>query len=142
MMSIPFVPASNLFFPVGFVVAERILYLPSMGFCLLVATGFHSKILPKKFKWLRSFALYTLLFLHGLKCVLRNRDWQTEETIFMSGLKVSQSNAKLWNNVGHALESKKSYEQALKFFQQATNAQPDDVGAHINVGRTLNHLER
>ena len=23
-----------------------------------------------------------------------------------------------------------------------TSAQPDDVGAHINVGRTLNHLER
>ena len=60
----------------------------------------------------------------------------------MAGLKVSQNNAKLWNNVGHALESRKAYFQALKFFQQATSAQPDDVGAHINVGRTLNHLER
>ena len=60
----------------------------------------------------------------------------------MAGLKVSQSNAKLWNNVGHALESRKAYFQALKFFQQATSVQPDDVGAHINVGRTLNHLER
>jgi len=37
----PFIPASNLFFPVGFVVAERVLYAPSMGFCLLVAVGFH-----------------------------------------------------------------------------------------------------
>ncbi len=36
---IPFLPASNLFFPVGFVVAERVLYIPSMGFCLLVALG-------------------------------------------------------------------------------------------------------
>jgi hypothetical protein len=36
----PFLPASNLFFPVGFVVAERVLYAPSMGFCLLVALGF------------------------------------------------------------------------------------------------------
>ena len=25
---LPFLPASNLFFPVGFVIAERILYLP------------------------------------------------------------------------------------------------------------------
>ena len=39
-MVIPFIPASNIFFPVGFVVAERILYLPSMGFSLLVALGF------------------------------------------------------------------------------------------------------
>ncbi len=39
LMVFPFLPASNLFFPVGFVIAERILYIPSMGFCLLVAYG-------------------------------------------------------------------------------------------------------
>lgn len=38
-MALPFLPASNLFFPVGFVLAERILYLPSMGACLMVAIG-------------------------------------------------------------------------------------------------------
>ena len=42
---LPFIPAANLFFPVGFVVAERILYLPSMGFSLIVALGFH-RFLP------------------------------------------------------------------------------------------------
>lgn len=39
LMTMPFIPATNLLFPVGFVVAERVLYLPSMGFCLLVAMG-------------------------------------------------------------------------------------------------------
>ena len=39
MIIIPFVPATNLFFPVGFVIAERILYIPSMGFCILVSLG-------------------------------------------------------------------------------------------------------
>ena len=39
LLVFPFLPASNLLFPVGFVIAERILYLPSMGFCLLVAYG-------------------------------------------------------------------------------------------------------
>jgi protein O-mannosyl-transferase len=38
-MVLPFLPASNLFFPVGFVVAERVLYMPSMGFCILVGFG-------------------------------------------------------------------------------------------------------
>ncbi len=36
---IPFLPASNILFSVGFVVAERVLYLPSAGYCLLVALG-------------------------------------------------------------------------------------------------------
>lgn len=39
MIIIPFIPATNLFFPVGFVIAERILYIPSMGFCILVSLG-------------------------------------------------------------------------------------------------------
>lgn len=35
-LMVPFLPASNLVVPVGFLVAERTLYLPSFGFCLLV----------------------------------------------------------------------------------------------------------
>ena len=33
----PFLPASHLLFPVGTVLGERLLYLPSVGLCLLVA---------------------------------------------------------------------------------------------------------
>lgn len=36
LLCAPFVPATGLFMEVGFVLAERILYIPSMGFCLLV----------------------------------------------------------------------------------------------------------
>jgi hypothetical protein len=39
LLVLPFIPASNLVFPVGFVLAERILYLPSLGICLLIAIG-------------------------------------------------------------------------------------------------------
>lgn len=36
---VPFIPASNLMFPVGFVIAERVLYTPSIGYSLLLAIG-------------------------------------------------------------------------------------------------------
>lgn len=45
---VPYLPASNLVIPVGFLVAERTLYLPSVGFCLLVANlieQHHKKLL-------------------------------------------------------------------------------------------------
>lgn len=142
MVVLPFLPASNLFFPVGFVVAERVLYIPSMGFCLLVALGFHRLCKSVPYKGLLKAFLLLLVCCHSLKVIHRNGDWRDELTIFLSGLKVSKSNAKLWNNVGHALESQQKYLDALSYFQQAANVQPDDVGAHINVGRTLNHLER
>lgn len=139
-MILPFLPASNLFFPVGFVIAERVLYMPSMGYCLLVGYGFHvvSMRFNKKLAWS---CMVFLLVAHAAKTYTRNADWETEYTIFMSGLKVNQRNAKLFNNVGHALESDAKFDEALKFFHAAVSVQEDDVGAHINVGRTYNHLK-
>lgn len=55
---------------------------------------------------------------------------------------MNRHNAKLYNNVGHALEADGRYSEALEFFNTAVGVQPDDVGAHINVGRTYNHLGR
>nr|MBE5727537.1 putative transmembrane and TPR repeat-containing protein CG4050-like [Cucujiformia] len=116
------------------------LYMPSMGFCMLVAFGWsiiHEKI-NKKLSWL---LLSLLVVTHAAKTHLRNWDWEDEYSIFMSGLRVNQRNAKLFNNVGHALESQARYQEALIFFKTAVSVQEDDVGAHINVGRTYNHLK-
>ncbi|KAH8314304.1 hypothetical protein KR059_000548 [Drosophila kikkawai] len=141
-MVLPFLPASNLFFPVGFVVAERILYMPSMGYCLLVAYGFEQLQRRLGGRRLGQAALAVLLLSHALKTHQRNWDWRTEYSLFMSGVHVNQRNAKLYNNVGHALENDGRFEEALLYFQQAVRIQTDDIGAHINVGRTLNHLKR
>ncbi|XP_068627864.1 protein O-mannosyl-transferase Tmtc3 [Battus philenor] len=140
LLVLPFLPASNLFFPVGFVVAERVLYMPSMGWCLLVAHGW--RLVAKKRATLAAAALIFLLLAFSAKTYVRNWDWKTEYSIFASGLKVNRNNAKLYNNVGHALEAEGRYADALQFFNTAVNVQPDDVGAHINVGRTYNHLGR
>ncbi|XP_001601753.2 protein O-mannosyl-transferase Tmtc3 [Nasonia vitripennis] len=139
MMILPFLPASNLFFPVGFVVAERVLYAPSMGFCMLVGYGWH--ILCEKSKKISVILLLSLLLAHATKTYVRNYDWLDEYQIFMSGLKVNDRNAKLFNNVGHALESQGRFKEALNFFNMAVQVQGDDIGAHINVGRTYNHLK-
>uniref|UniRef100_H3ACM0 dolichyl-phosphate-mannose--protein mannosyltransferase n=1 Tax=Latimeria chalumnae TaxID=7897 RepID=H3ACM0_LATCH len=89
LIVLPFIPASNLFFPVGFVVAERVLYVPSMGFCILVAHGWgkiSSKSNLTKLAWL---CLAVVLGIHALKTVRRNWDWESEYTLFMSALKQS-----------------------------------------------------
>jgi len=140
---IPFLPASNIFFPVGFVIAERVLYIPSMGFCLLVSLGYQ-KIIEQCRAVRKSFQIlfYLLLVSQSIKTMRRNLDWIDEKSIFISGLNVNTNNAKLYNNVGHAFESQKNYKEALVFFKEAVNVQPNDIGAHINIGRTLNHLKQ
>ncbi|CAH8584852.1 unnamed protein product [Schistosoma turkestanicum] len=165
LMIMPFIPASNLFFPVGFVVAERVLYTPSLGFCLLIGLGLENLLLfefieTKTMKNSKSFEVKKIFspknglhprryprILMGLvvfafvcKTVRRNTDWSNEYNLFTSALKVNPNNAKMWNNVGHSLESEGKYSEALDYFRKAVNVQPNDMGARINVGRTYMNL--
>jgi hypothetical protein len=93
MMVIPFIPASNLVAYVGFVVAERVLYIPSLGFCLLVGHGF-VKLMERfgdRHFWkllLMMFLILILLTLGG-RTIIRNVDWTSEETLYRSGTLVN-----------------------------------------------------
>ncbi|VDO09654.1 unnamed protein product [Rodentolepis nana] len=150
LLCLPFLPASNLFFYVGFVVAERVLYVPSAGFCLIMGLGFQFLLQRCSTRNKRSLLTKTQAYLilavicsgFSLKTFYRNYDWKDEYSLFTSALKVTQQNAKLWNNVGHSLEAKSKFNDALLYFQQAVRVQPDDMGARINVGRTLVQLNR
>ncbi|CAH8870233.1 unnamed protein product [Trichobilharzia szidati] len=165
LMVFPFIPASNLFFPVGFVVAERVLYTPSLGFCLLIglgyenltgSTSFQTKNMaqprPLETKKMHSskrnihYRKYSRVLM-GLvigafvcKTVHRNNDWNNEYSLFTSALKVNPNNAKMWNNVGHSLEAEGKFSEALGYFRKAVDVQPNDMGARINVGRTYVNL--
>lgn len=44
---------------------------------------------------------------------------ESEYTIFSAGLRVNQENAKLFNNVGHALEKVHKFTEALDYFEKA-----------------------
>ena len=148
LLVVPFLPASNLLFPVGFVVAERVLYLPSMGFCLLVAIGFNKSVRLAKCSSRRvlhlslhaSFIL--LLYVFMCKTLTRNLDWRNEMALFSAGLKVVPTNTKLWNNVGRMFESGGNLSDALVLFRHAAALHPDHVGSHVNIGRALAAMGR
>lgn len=92
LLAIPFLPATNLFFYVGFVIAERVLYIPSMGFCLLVAVGMRTLYIRLRHRSSKAILVYcsaALVLLFSVKTVLRNQDWQNEEMLYKSGIYVN-----------------------------------------------------
>lgn len=92
----PFLPATNMFFYVGFVVAERVLYLPSIGYCFLVALGCH--ILIKKTNRKLVKAMFVLLLVvFGGRTIRRNRDWKDEESLYRSGIPVNPPKGSIKN---------------------------------------------
>lgn len=100
LIIIPFLPASNIFFYVGFVVAERILYLPSLGFCLLTAHAIdritRSRNRSRRRKQAMQIAICCLLlFTYAIKTYDRNNEWKDEISLFKSGIKTSPAKGKL-----------------------------------------------
>ena len=139
----PYLPASNLFFPVGFVVAERVLYLPSMGFCMLVGFGawkILAKTSSKPVKLVVLSGLAMVLFTHSTRTLVRNRNWLSDETLFRVSIRDNPSNGKVYNNLGHELERRGNITFAERLFRRAGEVQPDDVGAFINLGRTFKQM--
>jgi len=84
ILMLSFLPASNLFFYVGFVVAERILYIPSVGFCLLIAIGADIiwRTCNEDQQRLFTGLLLCVFMLSVARTVQRNWDWQNEETLY------------------------------------------------------------
>ena len=92
LLVLPFLPATNLFFYVGFVVAERILYIPSMGVCLLVSWGvhvLHTRARSARSRRLLYAAVAILILLFAARTWRRNEDWSTEENLYRSGIPIN-----------------------------------------------------
>ncbi|KAM6448587.1 protein O-mannosyl-transferase TMTC4 isoform 2-T2 [Liasis olivaceus] len=134
---IPFLPASNLFFRVGFVIAERVTYLPSIGYCILITYGFCLLCKQaKKKKWLVA-ALLGLLLINVWRCILRSNQWRSEERLFRSALSVCPLNAKVHYNVGKNLADNGNQSAAISYYREAVRLNPKYVHAMNNLGNIL-----
>ncbi|XP_071057898.1 protein O-mannosyl-transferase TMTC2 isoform X2 [Pseudochaenichthys georgianus] len=143
MLSLPFLPATNLFFYVGFVIAERVLYIPSMGFCLLVAAGartLHIRLRTKGCRALLMGLCMGLVLLNGLRTVQRNRDWSNEENLYRSG--IGANPAKAWGNLGNVLKNQGKMAEAEKAYRNALHHRGNMADMLYNLGLLLQENER
>ncbi|XP_059695282.1 protein O-mannosyl-transferase TMTC4 isoform X4 [Haemorhous mexicanus] len=134
---IPFLPASNLFFRVGFVVAERVIYLPSIGYCILFTYGFSLLSKQAKKKKILAVAVLGILLINVMRCALRSSQWRSEEQLFRSALSVCPLNAKVHYNVGKNLADKGNQSAAIKYYREAVRLNPKYVHAMNNLGNIL-----
>uniref|UniRef100_A0A674PMX7 dolichyl-phosphate-mannose--protein mannosyltransferase n=1 Tax=Takifugu rubripes TaxID=31033 RepID=A0A674PMX7_TAKRU len=143
IMSLPFLPATNLFFYVGFVIAERVLYIPSMGFCLLVATGTRALYIRLRSPRCRAALLClcaALVLLNGTRTVRRNRDWNNEESLYKSGISVNP--AKAWGNLGNVLKNQGKMAEAEKAYRNALQHRGNMADMLYNLGLLLQEDQR
>jgi tetratricopeptide (TPR) repeat protein len=116
---ITMLPVSNIV-PIRALMAERFLYLPSIGFCLLAAIcierigliGYREKVRSTRMIAVALAALVVAAY--TARTMRRNEDWKDAESITASILKAAPLNPWAYASLGAAYSSRERFAEAVK----------------------------
>jgi len=120
-------PVSNII-PTGILVAERLLYLPSMGFCMLLALAMrkNEKAVP--------YLLVGIILFHSALTVRRNTDFRDDFTLWQRTVEKFPSNFVAHNNLGALYYVTGRFDDAIREYKTTIKLKPDYAEAYNNLG--------
>jgi len=149
---IPLLPASHFLLDVAFVLAERLLYLPSAGVCLLLASLTWRVLKVGRLQAAASRrrrrrgymgAMLLLVAVYSVKAVSWSWQWRSPPSLFAASLKTVPRNAKLHSNYAIMLGDDVEYAQTkLLHYRLAAALEPDNSRYARNLGALLQRLQR
>ena len=132
----------NVLFPVGVWVAERTLYLPSVGVSLLVvglgqvAVGFLHES-PPRLRWSAVGAATLLVVLGGARTWKRTRSWHDTETVFMTLAEEHPESFRAQWWMGTQLIDAGEQTRGLEWLRQAVDLNPNELRLRLDFVRGL-----
>jgi len=143
-------PVLNII-PLSYVIsflADRYLYLPSAGFCMLLALCFERALTLSRMKssvvW-RCFAVLPLLValeVYGFGTINRNLVWRNERTLWQDTVEKSPRNFQARCNLSIALHAVGRLEEAIREAKEAVRLNPDHDTPTFILGRILYDMGR
>ncbi len=151
---------SNIVFPVGTNMSERFVFMPSVGFCFIIALLANRWVAGNENSTkqgisyspaLAGLALVLVLFTY--KTIDRNKAWVDNFTLFTNDIQYSPNSAKLRNSVGAELSIKSQSEsnettkaamlqEAIGHLQEAIRIHPTYENAFLQLGNAYNYLKQ
>jgi len=111
---ITMLPVSNIV-PLKALLAERFLYLPSIGFCMILAAAL-GRIRYDKIKFTGAIAVIlavSVAAIYSVRTIIRNEDWVSPAAISRSIIKVSPLNSWAYASLASALIGAGRYVEAM-----------------------------
>eukprot|EP00511_Aplanochytrium_stocchinoi_P005860 CAMPEP_0204839706 /NCGR_PEP_ID=MMETSP1346-20131115/35191_1 /ASSEMBLY_ACC=CAM_ASM_000771 /TAXON_ID=215587 /ORGANISM="Aplanochytrium stocchinoi, Strain GSBS06" /LENGTH=386 /DNA_ID=CAMNT_0051976623 /DNA_START=352 /DNA_END=1512 /DNA_ORIENTATION=- len=125
-IGIPFSPSSHIFVTIGTLVAERLLYIPSIGFALLVArTWGYTNTRAKKLKRIVEPVLVVLIAWYVHLTISRVPDWLDDKSLFAANLKSCPQSAKSNTQYHQLLLREGNITGAKLHLEKARSIHPD-----------------
>ena len=131
---IALLPTTGIYPVVAFYMAEHWLYLPSVGFFLILA---NSLILLQRIRKLRIFVLGLLLcviLFYSISTIKQNNYWKEPIAFYKRTLKYAPFSANIHNNLGAEYSAIGEKEKAIEEFQKAIGINPKMFIAYNNLG--------
>lgn len=131
-VAIPLAVTSNVVFPIGTIKAERLLYLPSVGWCL--AVGWLAAAAARSHRRAALAAVAALLLAFAARTWARNPDWSDNLTLFTAAVLSEPASAKAHYNLGIAYDARGDFDDAMVQLRQALAIHPDCAEAAFAIG--------
>jgi tetratricopeptide (TPR) repeat protein len=133
--------------PIVDVIFEHRLYLPSVGFFMVLVPVVFLLMRKKTIKAMpAAAALFTVVIMTLAGATYaRNMVWQSGISIWEDVVAKSPMNARGYNSLGTEFAKLKLYDKAMEEIQIAVRLQPDYIEAHNNLGvvyQALNMLDK
>ena len=139
---ITLLPVSNFLFAAGFIKAERILYIPSMGLVIALAAGLLQLSQVQKWKWI-AYGLAGLLVIFFIgRTWIRNYDWKDNYALALATLKTAPDSPRMNNMMGLEMRAQNRTEETLTYFEKAVQLNPKHVPALVNLGTEYRNVNR
>ncbi len=134
-LALAWLPASNLIPIRGYAVAERFLYLSSVGFCIALG-GAAASVVALGGRWRRALrgAMVALLLILGGLAVAQMGIWRDPRTFYEGLVRRNPDSALAHNNLGSVYLGHGEEERAAKEFGEALRLHPGHPGALNNLG--------
>jgi tetratricopeptide (TPR) repeat protein len=139
-------PTSNLVVLIGSIMAERFLYLPSIGLAGCVVAAIYALgrqvsrpwLLPMRAAWI---ALGLLCLAFAARTYARNFDWVDDLSLWTSGVDVCPESSKTHNNLGGALAKLPGrLPDAIVEYEVSLRIEADYSEAHFNLANALSRM--
>ena len=143
-IGIALAPVTNLFFPVGVLVAERTLYLPSVGLTLAVGSwlGTWWAGAGSRARRIVGPVIVATVLAGGLRSALRVPVWESTETVYQSVLRDSPRSYFGPMVDARYAEREGRYADALEGFRRASRILPADTRLSLRAAELAYRLGR
>ncbi|MDX1673206.1 MAG: tetratricopeptide repeat protein [Longimicrobiales bacterium] len=136
-------PVSNLIIPVGILLAERTLYLPSVGLALAVA-GAWRWLEARRAGWrpVATAAVVVVLVLAGARTWVRTPSWKSTGTVMATLARDHPESFRVQWLMADQLRQQGRLDQALQRYRRATQLEPSHYRLRVQYGVALLEARR